>query len=159
MQNFKYLFKGLLLLISFALLTGCAGKIFEDKPATLAVNITTSADLNPDSEGRASPIVLYFFNLKTDNAFINAAFFDLYEDSQTALGGDFIGQQEVEIEPGSNLFYRDNILTLETQFVGVLAAYRDLDNAVWQGIISTPINSKKVINIQLNKLDMNIIGN
>jgi len=159
MRNISDTLKGLFILLTITLLAGCAGKIFEDKPGTLAVNITTSADLNPDSNDRASPIILYFFNLKSDNAFNNTGFFDLYEDSQTALGGDFIGQQEVEIEPNSTILYSDNILTVDTQFVGVLAAYRDLDNAVWQGIISTPINKKSVVNIHLGKLRMSINGN
>lgn len=155
MENFAP-YKKLVLLLALVFLSGCAGKLLEDSPGTLVVNITTSPDMNPDHNGRPSPIVLYFYNLKSANAFNNAQFFDLYEDSQKTLGADFISQQEVEIAPGKNIQYDANILSLETNFVGVLAAYRDLDNAVWQGIVETPINTKTVINVQLNKLKLSV---
>ncbi len=149
-------FNKLAMLIFFVFLSGCAGKLLEDSPGTLVVNISTSADMNPDHNGRPSPIVLYFYNLKSDNAFSNAQFFDLYEDSQKTLGGDYISQQEVEIAPGKNIQFNTNILTLDTNYVGILAAYRDLDNAVWQGIIETPINKQTVVQVTLNKLSLSI---
>ena len=144
------------MLVLFVFLSGCAGKLLEDSPGTLVVNISTSADMNPDQNGRPSPIVLYFYNLKSANAFNNAQFFDLYEDSQKTLGADFISQQEIEIAPGKNMQYDSNILTLDTNFVGVLAAYRDLDNAVWQAVIETPINTKTAVQVKLNKLSLSI---
>jgi len=40
--------------------------------------------------------------------------------------------------------------------VGVLAAYRDLDNAVWRGNIETPINEKTFIDVTLERLTLSV---
>ena len=146
--------KGLMLLLIVSVITGCAGKIFEDKPGELSIQIHTSPEVNPDINGRPSPIVLYIYHLKSDNSFINAPFFELYENSQETLGSALIDQQEIEIPPNQSLILDASKLTLETRFIGILAAYRDLDNSVWQGIISTPINKKINVTINLERLRM-----
>ena len=71
--------KNLILLLITVLLVGGAGQIFEDKPAKVVIRIKTSNDLNPDVQGRASPIVLRIYSLKSADAFNNARFFELYE--------------------------------------------------------------------------------
>lgn len=147
-------FKTVMLLLVISVITGCAGKIFEDKPGKLLIQVHTSQDLNPDINGRPSPIVLYIFHLKSDNSFTNAPFFKLYENSQETLGSDLIDQQEIEVSPSQNITLDTKKLTLDTRFIGILAAYRDLDNSVWQSITPTPLNKKIHIDINLERLRM-----
>ena len=54
------------------MLFGCASA---PKPTLVQVALSAQANVNPDSRGRPSPIVVRFYELKTPTAFNNADFF------------------------------------------------------------------------------------
>jgi type VI secretion system VasD/TssJ family lipoprotein len=45
---------------------------------------------------------------------------------------------------------------METTHVGVMAAYRDLDNAVWRGSIATPVNETTYVDVNLGRLTLSV---
>ncbi len=99
--------------------------------------IRAAADLNPDSEGRPSPVVLMIFQLKAPESFRNADFFSLYAPDAAVLGADLVERSQILVRPGS-------AVPLETEFdeearyVGFVAAFRDIENAQWRGVIELP---------------------
>jgi type VI secretion system protein VasD len=61
----------------------------------------------------------------------------------------------MQISPGDST-RMEKVLTMDTRYVGVTAAYRDLDNAVWRGVIETPIDETTYIDLTLDKLTLRL---
>src|SRR5689334_17623713 len=68
-------------------------------PPTKAA-IVVSADVNPDSAGRPSPIVVRLYQLKEEGAFNSASYFDLTDKEQATLGPSLDSREEYELRPG-----------------------------------------------------------
>ena len=143
--------------LSSLLIAGCgtAEKIMEPDPPKVVIRITASTEVNPDMMGRPSPIVVRIYDLKSDDIFNNADFFALYENDASILGNDMTGRDEMQISPGDNTSLEKE-LTMDTRYVGVTAAYRDLDNAIWRGVIETPIDQTTYIDVTLDKLTLTL---
>lgn len=100
-------------------------------------SIVVSSDVNPNPEGRPSPVVLRIYELRGASVFRSADFFPLYRNASKTLGRDLLGEQEFELRPGqSRKFTRK--LPAGTRFVGVVAAFRDLDKAGWRSLAALP---------------------
>lgn len=147
--------KSLILLSLTSMLMGCM--TFDDKPAKVVVRIKTTNDLNPDNNGRPSPIVVRIYSLKSDATFNNARFFELFENGQDVLGSDLTGQQEIEIFPGETKELNEKTLSIDSRYIGILAAYRDLDSAVWRGIITTPLSKRTYADVTMGRLSITVV--
>jgi len=99
--------------------------------------IGVAEELNPDYQGRSSPVNVIVFQLASADAFDNADFFSLYEPGAAVLGGDLLGRTQLLLQPGEQ---REWIAEFdrETRFVGVIAAYRDIENAQWRATVALP---------------------
>ena len=145
----------LILVILAASFTGaCSSKMFADKPPKIAIRINASSDLNPDLQGRPSPLVVRIYALKSNDVFMNADFFSLYEQDESILGDAIIERKELEILPGQHITIEKREYTLETRYIGVIAAYRDLDNAIWRASTETRPDETSDININLERLTL-----
>ena len=125
---------------------GCAKAPPGPPPLTIAaapgasrapMTMAASADVNPDPSGRPSPIVVRVYQLRTDTAFSNAEFFALFDDEQKVLGQELISRDEFMLAPAEKRTL-DVALSGETRFVGVVAAFRDIRNAQWRGVLPAP---------------------
>lgn len=127
MQKFSVL---LLIIIS---LTSCS--IFQSKTNKFAdINAQAVSYLNPDVNGRASPLVVTFYQLKNAYSFKQADYEALANNSAKALGRDLIDQSSIEIRPGSKTTIQ-LALPLNTNYLGIMAAYRNINNGVWHRVI------------------------
>jgi type VI secretion system protein VasD len=108
------------------------------------MTVAAAADVNPDSSGRASPIVVRIYQLKDDSKYNNADFFALFDDDQKVLGADMLVREEVELAPGEQRQV-DVAVAGEAKFVAAMAAYRDIRNAQWR--VSQPAPKKGLKNI------------
>ena len=88
------------------------------------MTFTVSPDVNPDSSGRPSPIVVRIYQLKADAAFKVTDFFTLYDDEQKALGAELISRDEYVLNPSERKTI-DVTVSRDTRFIGALAAFRD----------------------------------
>lgn len=114
-----------------ALWSGCAGA---PKPARVDGSIVAAAALNPSVSGRPSPLLLRVYELRSAASFNQADFMALYQTDQAALGPDLVAREEIMLRPGeTRLFAR--ALAPDTRFIGVVAAYRDLERSVWRAIV------------------------
>jgi type VI secretion system protein VasD len=133
-----------------ALGVGCA-----TKPVVSPVQITVeaSADVNPDSRKRASPITVRVYGLKASSPFEAADFFSLFEKDQATLGADMVVREEMLLRPGES-----KVLTLtlspEVKSIAYFAAYRDLDQAKWRGV--KPLVVGKPANLRIRVLQKQI---
>jgi type VI secretion system protein VasD len=143
--------------LSGLLIAGCgtAAKIMEPDPPKVVIRIAASTELNPDMMGRPSPVVIRIYELKSDDIFNNADFFALYEQDTSILGDTMTGRDEMQIPPGEQAMIEKE-LDMESRYVGVMAAYRDLDNAIWRGIIETPLDETTYVDVMLDELTLTV---
>jgi len=136
-----------------SLLAGCA--LFGPSPTRVEATITAAGDLNPNLEGRPSPLVIRIYELKSIDAFQGSSFFKLYDTEAAALGADLLGRDELEVRPGERYEYK-RTLNNESRYIGVIGAYRDLDNAQWRASIKIPKNKKSSLAIRLGGLAVSV---
>jgi type VI secretion system protein VasD len=130
-------------------------KALEEGPPTIEADFRAAVDLNPDHEGNPSPLVVRLYELKSATAFNNSGFFSLYDNDSAELGDDLKGREEIEFQPGQALFL-ERELEMETRYLGVIAAYRDIENARWRAVIEVEPGSDTEVIIALERLAVNI---
>lgn len=100
-------------------------------PTVVKLTITAHADANPDARGRASPIVLRVYELKSAAVFNQADFFSLWDREKETFGPDLVARDEVQLRPGESKTI-DRTVDADARQVAVVAAFRDLERAAWR---------------------------
>jgi type VI secretion system protein VasD len=127
--------------LAVMLVVGCASK--QPKPVAVVVThtmLSASTDVNPDSTGRASPVVVRFYQLRGDAEFAGADFFALFNKEKETLGASLIVVEEETMFPGQQMELKIP-LSADARFVGAIAAFRDIQGAHWRAIIGAPEKS------------------
>jgi type VI secretion system protein VasD len=99
--------------------------------------ISAAADLNPDRNGRASPVVLLMFQLSAVDAFQNADFFSLFDPDAAIIAADMLERTEMTLQPGE-VRPLEAEFDEEARYIGLVAAFRDVEKAQWRGIVELP---------------------
>ncbi|WP_342113431.1 type VI secretion system lipoprotein TssJ [Pseudoduganella sp. OTU4001] len=136
-----------------AMLCSCAAP--PKKPSVAQANITVAADVNPDARGRPSPVVIRLYELKALGGFQNGDFFSLFERGKEVLGADVLASEEMVLRPGDKK-RMDRQLQPDTRFVAAVAAFRDLDRAVWRASVAIAPNQTVPITINLKTREISI---
>ena len=134
----------LLSAVAYTILTVSCGTVSKT-PTVVQGSIKAAPTTNPDLRGRPSPIVVRIYELKF-SAFNNADFFSLFDKDSETLGGDLVGREEYDMRPDETRPYRRQ-LQPETKFVGVVAAFRDLEKSQWRQAVAVP--SKRSVNLTI----------
>jgi type VI secretion system protein VasD len=134
-----------IMLLALAL-AGCAGA---PKPTVVQAAIQAGAKVNPDARGRSSPVILRFYELKSLAAFSQADFFSLYERDKETLGAELVAREEFQIMPGEKKELT-RVLQMDTRYIGVVAAFRDVERGEWRAQTPVPAGSKASMVIQLD---------
>jgi type VI secretion system protein VasD len=134
------------------LLAGCAAK---PVVTTVAVTLTAGADANPDARGRASPLTVRVYALKSPGPFEGADFFSLFEKDQATLGAELVQREEVLLRPGETKKIDFN-LPPDAKSMGVMAAYRDLDRARWREVRPVVTGKAQSLDVTLGARAMRI---
>lgn len=139
----------LALVMSAVMLGGCFGKKppAAPKPATLEVASVAAADLNPDSSGRASPLVVRLYALRSLTEFEKADFFSLYEKDEQILAADLVKREELVLKPGATTTIPQEFAP-DVQFVAVLGAFRDIERSTWRASVAVPPGAKGVLTLK-----------
>jgi type VI secretion system protein VasD len=120
-----------------ASLAGCgSAPVVEPPPPPLTVDVAlaATADVNPDINQRASPLVVRVYELADAEAFNGADFFALWNQEPVALAAALVKRHEFVLAPEGKA---DKVLTLDprVQAIGVVAAFRDIRNANWRAVV------------------------
>jgi type VI secretion system protein VasD len=135
-----------------ALVSGCgSAPVVEPPPAplTVAVKMTADANVNPDVEGRASPLVVRVYELTDGSAFASADFFALWGQEKTVLAATPAKRQEFSLAPGAAATATLK-LDASVQQVGVVAAFRDIRNSAWRVVVPVSQDPKGPRTFDLN---------
>ena len=125
-----------LFLMSFSLLflaMGCS-TVNKFVPPSTDLKINVSKNVNPDTSDRPSPVVMKIFELSSRTIFDTQDLFSLYETPEKLLGPDLLKKDELELQPNSVQEYKMT-LNRNTRYVGVVVAYRNIDQARWRAVI------------------------
>lgn len=125
---------GLLLLAATPALASCSAISPYSTQTRLELTLTGNDLLNPDINGRPSPVVVRLLELRNPVGFETQDFFSLYGRGSESLGQDLIAAEELELRPGQSRHLKLRA-TPAGRFVGVLAAYRDLPETRWRYVI------------------------
>ena len=133
------------------LVAGCA----PSPPSAIPIGGSVSADdtVNPDVAGRPSPVAVKIYQLHSAGGFESSDFFALYSNATAALGPDLIASRDVTIRPGESKKF-DEEIDPRTRFVGVVAAFRDVQNARWRAIVPVPAKdlANRVLQVRVSNL-------
>lgn len=123
-------------------------------PTLVDIQINSAKLINPDADGKASPVVLRIYELREESGFVGADFFALFEKEQAVLAADLVRKQELVIRPGEN-----KTLKIEpdtgTRLLGFFAAFRKLDNAGWRSLAVLTAHQNNAVVL---KLDGNVLS-
>jgi type VI secretion system protein VasD len=93
------------------------------------INFTVAKDVNPDSDNRASPLVITVYVLKDARQFEREDFLSLYESAAKRLGEDLVRTVRLrEFVPGEK---RTEKIPLDpsVKYLGIVAEYVQYDKA------------------------------
>jgi type VI secretion system protein VasD len=102
-------------------------------PTDFSILINATSKVNPNAQGRPSPIFVRVYRLKNSVNFLASDYFSLVQKDQTVLGSDILFREEVMLNPGQSHTLQKKWLS-EPGYFAVVAAYRDLDKSVWRVI-------------------------
>ncbi|NBC15582.1 MAG: type VI secretion system lipoprotein TssJ [Gammaproteobacteria bacterium] len=101
-----------------------------EAPPQLSVDVATTDDANAGG----LPIVIRIYELNAQGKFSSADFFSLYDDDAATLADSLVSREELTLAPGQSRAIRKE-LSPETAYLGVLGAFRDVDNAQWRSVL------------------------
>ena len=153
----------IILCIATLLIFGCSSdpEKPETAPASLSppipaqFNLVASDQVNPDLNGRPSPIVIRVYELKNLGKYEVGDFYQLFENYDAHLGAELVASGEYHINPGEVKKIK-RTLSEGTKYVAVAAAYRDINQAIWKDSIR--IADEKTIDLLvfIEKLNISI---
>ncbi|QSB01001.1 type VI secretion system lipoprotein TssJ [Methylomonas sp. EFPC1] len=144
-----------LLPVFFASLLAACAEVPEQPapppPTVVELTLNSTASINPDADGKASPLVLRIYELREQSGFNGADFFAIFDKEQATLAADLVRKQELVIKPGENKSLRIEPAA-DTRVLGFFAAFRKLDNAGWRTLTELKAHQNNAV---LLKLDAN----
>ncbi|HHX8508185.1 TPA: type VI secretion system lipoprotein TssJ [Vibrio diabolicus] len=147
----KRVYQYILLLISMVLFGCSAANLVVDPYSDL--EITANHNINPDSNGRPSPVVVYVFELTSNTLFESQDFFSIYEESEKVLGPDLVNKYEISLTPGQKETYQAS-MSPKTEYLGIVAAFRDIENSNWRQVIKVDKTGYNTYQILLEDLSL-----
>ena len=145
-------------------LSGCASK--PAKPVAVKAVILASADVNPDDQGRPSPVVVRIYQLRDNAAFLDAdageaGYAALVDREKETLGASLILRAEQPVFPGQKVEL-DLTLSPDAHFIGAIAEFRDVRSTSWRasfGSVAKPVLkmiSKNKVTIRVGQRDIKV---
>ncbi len=138
MFNYVKLFKFSIILSLIVVSASCAyTRETLDLDTEIRVKFTVSPSVNPDSDGRASPVVLNLLYLKDDRQFEQEDFISLLESPEDRLGKDLIEKVRLKEFIPSEKREESFVLSNDVKFVGVVVEYVQYQDA--EGKLVLPV--------------------
>ncbi len=142
----------IVMVVMASVIAGCASAP-PPTPTEITGMLQASAQINPSVSKRPSPLLVRVYELKSATAFNNADFVSLYQRDAAELGAEMVGREEFTVNPGDSRPLT-KMGAPETRFVGVFAAFRDLDHAKWRGVVAIQPGLKQRIVISAEELSI-----
>jgi type VI secretion system protein VasD len=139
------------------LLAQCGGPPPPKPPAppVLTLTIVGGIDQNPDASGQPAPLELRLLYLAGTGAFEQADVFALLDHEKETLGQDEIGSETLFVTPGGHQTIT-RPLKPGVQAIGVIALFRDIDQAQWRADAPAAPNGPTRLILKTDKLTVTL---
>lgn len=149
-MNYRTIFIYLSLSILLLAAKGCStATLF--KNSNINLNVDTSSTINPDANGRASPVIMLVFQLSSPREFTHQDFFDLYDNADKSMPKTLLSTHELELIPSASAS-KSIKLTHKTKSLGIVVAFRNLEFADWKHQINLDELDSNGISIVIDDL-------
>lgn len=145
--------------LSAAVLTGVlsgAAPALAAEPTIVELTVVGGPGLNPNADGRASPIVVRIFELAATTRFEAADYVALFERPGADLKREVVAQNEFVLRPGG-IEEQNRTLQPQVQMLGIAAAFRDLDHAQWRLTIPVTPGRRNFVLVHLERNSIRIV--
>jgi type VI secretion system protein VasD len=116
---------------------------------SIEATVVGGPNLNPNLQGKASPVVVRVFELRQTAAFLAADYAALFEHAQQTLGEDLVAQEEFVLRPGE-IRHHDRSGAPQASALGLAAGFRTLDEKAWRLIVPLAPNAHNLVLIDLD---------
>ncbi len=108
-------------------------------PAAVEIRATIypAQNVNPNIDGRPSPVELRLYQLRSATAFLASDFFSVFARDDQILAEDLLAREEFQLLPGRTEYYQAKRAD-GARFVAVFVAYRDYNRSHWRAIVALP---------------------
>ncbi len=139
-------------------LGGCSSlNPFGPGPTSVAATVSATPNVNPNADGRPSPIVVRIYYLSDKAPFENADFFTLFDKDAAALGSAMLSRHEYELKPGASRKLEEKP-PQGANYIAALAAYQDIDGARWRAVYPIEPHQDNRITIQIGADAVSVIA-
>ncbi len=130
----------------------CLGGCGPD-PTRLDVKAQATNDINPSEQSFANPVVVRMYGLANKDTFTSSDFTPLYTADRKTLAADIVSRDEFEVRPGEQHTVEVKDAKGAT-YVGVLAAFGDIDNSKWRDTAEVKPNTDNTydVNVRLGSI-------
>jgi len=120
----------------------------------LKIEFRVDADINPDELGKASPLFIRMYELKSKKMMKKADFIEIYERDKEVLGADMIAVHKLRrFKPGESRV-EQFVLDKKTHYVGLYAEFLEFKDSRYKLIIPVVAN-----NVFINSVIIRVSGN
>jgi type VI secretion system protein VasD len=124
-------------------------------PRTITVQLAASRDINPGPTGRAAPLPVEVYVLRSPGRFQSVDYFELKNNGGSALSGDLVDSRSLSLRPGQS-----TSITMTTggdgAYIGVAGGFRDIDSANWRD--STAIGDGEAFTVRAGRSSVSVSG-
>lgn len=103
----------------------------------LQVSIQAGRSLNTDRQEASASLAMRVYVLSDSQILQRASFDSLYDNDEATLGSALLRRESVHLRPGETRVL-DLPVSGDARFLGVVAAYRELDRAQWRALLPLP---------------------
>jgi type VI secretion system protein VasD len=132
---FMRIFSYVIFLLSIASLFACSSG--EHYKKSISIHLVASLNVNPDANGRASPIAITLYQLTGVSSFKSANYVSLTENTEAVLGRNLVAINKLILRPGQAVDVEYPVVDGEAAF-GIVAGYRVIKASDWQLIYEYP---------------------
>jgi type VI secretion system protein VasD len=118
------------------------------KPRTLEVQVLASTDVNPNAEGRPSPILVHLYVLKDTGSFSGAKFDPLTRDPAAALGEALLSSEMQLVRPGETPTIPIKV-DPEAGYIAAVAEFARVMDSQWSAVMAAP--DKRLLDLMSTK--------
>ncbi len=146
---------GLGVALSLAACSSVKIPFMKPDPTTIEATAEASAQVNPDTRKRPSPVMVRVYELKARTQFDAADYITLFERDKDVLGSELVLRDEFVMRPGES---KDLSRTpnADTKFLAVLVGYRDMVKSRSRAIVELVPHEKNRLVVKVDALAVSI---
>lgn len=103
------------------------------------ITLKAAGDVNPDIDGRASPVAVKVYELSSRATFDTLDFDQSWNNATVVLSDQLLSSVDYVLLPKQSKEH-NVVLRPNTRFIAIVAAYRDIDRAKWKVVYAVNSN-------------------